>query len=1118
MANLSYSQEMKGYLEGLDREATRCYDAAQRARAQGLDPELTVEILTAEDLPSRVERLLEAYGLQGVAQRIRELSAHHDREETSLLLARELAQESGRTVEERIERAIRAGLALLTEGVVVAPLEGLGGVQVKRNDDGSSYLDVYYAGPIRSAGGTAQALSVLIADVVRRELGIGAYQPTKEEVERLKEEIPLYRRLQHLQHTPSEEDIEIVMGHCPVGINGEGTEEEEISGHRDLPRVETNRIRGGACLVIAEGLCLKAPKILKHVQNLKIDGWDFLSRYLEEHKNGEEETDQEPRFIQNIIAGRPVLAHPSRKGGFRLRYGRTRATGLAALGVHPATMYLVDEFIAVGTQIKVEGPGKAGAVSPCATIEGPLVLLKDGSLREVSTLEEARRVRPDVVSIVDLGELLVAVGEFLENNHALLPGAFGGDWYRAELEARLGHPPENWERPSFEEAVAWSREYDLPLHPRYNLFWHDLTVPELRALRRSLVNHGQWVKGHLRVPATDEFTKAFIELGALFRPRGPSLELGRYGPALLLGLGLEVSERGLQAGEEAEASGSLEYVSRLSGILHRARGPTRIGARMGRPEKARPRLMRPPPHALFPLGIQGGPQRLLDKAMEKEKIVAEVGLRKCTDCGRTWFLARCPCGGHTVPGDRVVEETIPLRQIYNQALKALGLTRMPGVKLVQGMISRLKTPEALEKGLLRAKHEIHVFKDGTCRFDMTNLPLTHFRPGEVGLSVERARQLGYEHDTEGQPLVEEDQLVELRPQDLVVSRTCATFLVRVGRFVDDLLEGAYGLEPHYGFEAPEDVIGHLVMGLAPHTSVGVLGRVVGLTQARACYAHPFFHAAKRRDADGDEDSVILLLDGLLNFSRSFLPEKRGGLMDAPLVLSTRIDPQEIDREVHNMEVCGAYPLEFFEAAEQGRHPREVEDLVDTVAKRVGSVLQFEGFGFTHEVERLDEAPLHTTYTEGGMLAKIEGQLALANRIRAVEAEDVVARIVNHHFLPDLIGNLRAFTSQRFRCTKCNTKYRRVPLAGTCLQCGGKLTLTVHKRGVMKYLELSKRISEEYEISPYLRQRLGLVEEAIASVFSDESQQVVHLEDFLEKKRESEGAPTLGEPDRSGAPK
>ncbi|MDX1534941.1 MAG: DNA polymerase II large subunit, partial [Thermoplasmata archaeon] len=152
MTDPSSSQAMKAYQEELDREAEACYEIATRARARGLDPELTVEILAAEDLPSRVERLLEAYGMQGVGQRIRELSAHHDREETSLLLARELAQEPGRSVEERIERAIRAGLALLTEGVVVAPLEGLGGVQVKRNEDGTSYLDVFYAGPIRSAG------------------------------------------------------------------------------------------------------------------------------------------------------------------------------------------------------------------------------------------------------------------------------------------------------------------------------------------------------------------------------------------------------------------------------------------------------------------------------------------------------------------------------------------------------------------------------------------------------------------------------------------------------------------------------------------------------------------------------------------------------------------------------------------------------------------------------------------------------------------------------------------------------------------------------------------------------------------------------------------------------
>ncbi len=1098
MGRLNCSQEIRNYQDGLDREAQRCYDVANRARAKGLDPELSVEIPPAEDLPSRVERLLREYGLEGVAQRIRELNKQYNREETSLILARELATRPARSLEEGIERAVRAGLAVLTEGIVVAPLEGLAGVKVKRNKEGSSYLDLYYSGPIRSAGGTAQALSVLIADVVRRELGIGAYRAVREEVERFKEEIPVYKQLQHLQYTPTEEEIELVVSHCPVGINGEGTEDQEISGYRDLPRVETNRVRGGACLVIAEGLCLKAPKILKHVRKLGIDGWDFLRHYLRAKKGEEEEAGAEPsyKFIQNILAGRPVLAHPSRKGGFRLRYGRSRATGLAAVGLHPATMHLLDDFIAVGTQIKVERPGKAGAVAPCTSVEGPLVLLKDGSLVEVQTLKEARGLRRDVETIVDLGEILVAFGEFLENNHPLVPGAYGLDWYRAELERAAGKLPKNWEAPTFDESVKLSERHGVPLHPSYNLFWHDLSVEQLRRLRRLLVENGVMEGGELLIEAHKEVLPLLVDLGAPFSLSHGKLKVGRHSRALLRCLGIEAEEAGLQLKEDVEASTPLEYISRLAGIAIRARAPTRIGARMGRPEKAKERLMKPPPHGLFPIGGDGGAQRLLGKALEKERVMADVGLRKCDACGKTWFMPRCPCGGHTRSLERVVEESIPLRELYRHVTASLNEGKIQGVKLVQGMISRFKTPEALEKALLRAKHNVFVFKDGTTRFDMTNLPLTHFKPSEIGLSVERAGELCYTKDLEGRPLKDADQLVELRPQDIIVSRLAAEYLLRVTQFVDDLLVKVYGMEPFYDLENPEDLIGHLVMGLAPHTSVGVLARIIGLTPARVCFAHPFFHAAKRRDADGDEDSVILLLDGLLNFSRSYLPEKRGGLMDAPLVLSTRIDPREIDKEAQNMEVCFSFPLEFYQAAERFTNPREVEGLIDTVGKRVGTVLQFEGFGYTHEVRAIGEAPLRSTYKEGNMISKMEGQLALARKIRAVDEEDVVSRIVTHHFLPDLIGNLKAFTSQRFRCTKCNSKYRRIPLKGKCLSCGGNLTLTVHRSGVVKYLEVSKRISADYGISTYLRQRLELVEEAIESTFKDESKQVARLEDFL----------------------
>ncbi len=1102
MAKSARSEEVARYFESLELEVERCYALAARARRQGLDPSLEVEILLAEDLASRVERLLKDYGVEGVAARIREVARDHDREETALIIAREMAGRPSKSREEAIERAVRVGLAILTEGVVVAPLEGLGGVKVKKNPDGTTYVDVYYAGPIRSAGGTAQALSVLIADVVRRELGVGTFRATREEVERFKEEIPFYKNLQHLQYTPTDEEIELVVSHMPVSINGEPTEDQEISGYRDLPRIETNRVRGGACLVVAEGLCLKAPKVLKHVSKLKIDGWDFIEEYINHKKahageEGEGASDAGDQYIQNIIAGRPVLAHPSRKGGFRLRYGRTRATGLAAVGIHPATMHILDDFIAVGTQLKIERPGKAGAVTPCDSIEGPLVVLKNGDLVEVATAAEARALRDQVKLILDLGEILIAYGEFLENNHPLVPGAYSLEWYRQELaRAAGGAPPDGWEEASPAGALELSARYGVPLHPRYNLFFHDLTVDELRALRSFLAGEGRWDGYGITLPGDVNIKQLLVELGAPHRVVEGRIVVGRHSTVLLHALGLRLEGDTVVAGPDAQATEPLEYINVLSGLVVRPRAPTRIGARMGRPEKAAERRMSPPPHTLFPLGQAGGPQRLVTKALASEDVPVEVGLRVCTACGKRWFLPRCTCGGTTRPTGKVGSVPIPLKEVYARALAQVGNGNGADVKGVQGMISRAKTPEAMEKGILRARHGVYVFKDGTIRFDMTNVPLTHFTPREVGLTVVRARELGYIHDHLGAPLEREDQVVELRVQDFLPARACGEYLVQAAKFLDDLLVKVYGLEPYYRVEEPPDLIGHLLIALAPHTSVGVVARIIGFTPTKAGYCHPFSIAARRRDADGDEDSVMLLLDGLLNFSRDFLPEKRGGLMDAPLVLSTVVDPQEIDKEAHSMDVGPTLPLEVYEAALRRAPPKEVEAYVDTVGKRIGTVLQYEGLAYTHPTSSIAMGPLSSAYVEGTMVEKMEGQLALAMKIRAVDAADVVTRLVVHHFLPDIIGNLKAFSSQQVRCTKCNTKYRRIPLKGRCAECGGNLALTVSPASVRKYLELAKRISEEYDIAPYLRQRIRLAEEAATSLFTNERVQEVKLEDFL----------------------
>jgi DNA polymerase II large subunit len=111
----------------------------------------------------------------------------------------------------------------------------------------------------------------------------------------------------------------------------------------------------------------------------------------------------------------------------------------------------------------------------------------------------------------------------------------------------------------------------------------------------------------------------------------------------------------------------------------------------------------------------------------------------------------------------------------------------------------------------------------------------------------------------------------------------------------------------------------------------------------------------------------------------------------------------------------------------------------------------------------------------------------------------------------MVGNLKKFSTQKFRCTKCNRKYHRIPLKGICTNpnydggggngngkniCGGNLTMTVHEGSVKKYLEATKTISEKYDIPEYTRQRIELIEQAINSVFENDKVKRCKLEDFL----------------------
>jgi DNA polymerase II large subunit len=132
---------------------------------------------------------------------------------------------------------------------------------------------------------------------------------------------------------------------------------------------------------------------------------------------------------------------------------------------------------------------------------------------------------------------------------------------------------------------------------------------------------------------------------------------------------------------------------------------------------------------------------------------------------------------------------------------------------------------------------------------------------------------------------------------------------------------------------------------------------------------------------------------------------------------------------------------------------------------------------------VSSAPKKTIYTLlKTMDEKIDAEFKIMDMLESIDKRDAARRLINGHFIRDLIGNLHSFSRQQFRCSTCNAKYRRVPLGGKCMRDGGKLLLTISKGSIEKYLITATKLAERYNLDLYTKQRLELIRDEIDNLF------------------------------------
>nr|MDP9290406.1 hypothetical protein [Thermoproteota archaeon] len=308
---------------------------------------------------------------------------------------------------------------------------------------------------------------------------------------------------------------------------------------------------------------------------------------------------------------------------------------------------------------------------------------------------------------------------------------------------------------------------NIPLHPKYLLYWDQVTLQELIHLIKELYNHFLQCKEDFSIMLdtliNSDINKLILEKLAVIHKLNSDKSkimitntdhryiftkivttLHQNKDSLFLYL-----EQLIIQNEASHSDNNLQIIQKILNVPIKGKYLSSIAVRVGRPEKAAERKMKPPVHILFPVGTKGGPTRDIIKTAQQSSTYIEIANRVCTDCHYPSIGMSCPlCHALThlqrlcIVCKRQADDTnldrrctfcnneyktysainFPLKDTIAKACQNLKLKPIQPLKGVKSLMGKNRYAEPLEKGILRQKNTISHLKMG---LSVSTLQMNH---------------------------------------------------------------------------------------------------------------------------------------------------------------------------------------------------------------------------------------------------------------------------------------------------------------------------------------------------------------------------------------------------------